>query len=303
MRIFVTGGTGFVGSEVVRQLAVAGHELVALVRPGSEGKLVKVANVSSHLGDVTEPDCLPGGMAGCDAVIHLVGVIREFPERGVTYERLHVKATENVIAAAASQGVRRYLHMSANGVRENSAADYHRTKWRAEEAVRASDLDWTIFRPSLLFGRGGEFVAMLAGMVRRLPVVPVIGDGRYRLQPVAVEQVAETFVKALDMPETAGRVFHLGGAESYPFDEILDLVGRALGKARVLKIHQPAPLVRPIVVLMERCRSFPVTLDQMTMMLEGNVCDQGPWAEAFGIEPVSFAEGIAGCLDPVRTKT
>ncbi len=303
MRIFVTGGTGFLGGEVLRQLAAAGHEVVALVRPGSESKLVKAANIHIHSGDVTEPDSLPGGMAGCDAVIHLVGIIREFPERGVTYERLHVEATDNVIAAAASRGVRRYLHMSANGVRQDSVADYHRTKWRAEEAVRASDLHWTIFRPSLIFGPGSEFVAMVAGLVRSLPVVPIIGDGRYRLQPVAVEQVAETFLKSLAMPETVGRIYHLGGAESYPFDEILDMVGRALGMARVFKIHQPVALVRPIVGLMERCRSFPVTLDQMTMMLEGNVCDQGPWAETFGIEPVSFEERIAGCLDPVRTKT
>jgi uncharacterized protein YbjT (DUF2867 family) len=303
MRIFVTGGTGFVGREVMRQLAAAGHEVVGLVRPGSEGKLVKDANIRIHPGDVTEPDSLPGGMAGCDAVMHLVGIIREFPERGVTYERLHVEATANVIAAAVSQGVGRYLHMSANGVRPDSAADYHRTKWRAEEEVRASDLHWTIFRPSLIFGPGSEFVAMLEGLVRSLPVVPVIGDGRYRLQPVAVGQVAETFLKALAMPETAGRVFHLGGAESYPFDEILDLVGRAIGMSRVLKFHQPAALVRPVVRLLERCRSFPVTLDQVTMMLEGNVCDQGLWAETFDIEPVAFAEGIAGCLDTVRTKT
>jgi uncharacterized protein YbjT (DUF2867 family) len=139
---------------------------------------------------------------------------------------------------------------------------------------------------------------MVAGLVRKLPVVPVIGDGRYRFQPVAVEQVAETCLKALSRPITSGRVFHLGGAESYSFDEILDLVGRALGKDRVLKIHQPAVLVRPIVRLLERCRSFPLTLDQMIMMLEGNVCDQGPWAVTFDIEPIAFAEGVGGCFDP-----
>jgi NADH dehydrogenase len=297
MKVFVTGGTGFVGSEVVRHLAGAGHQVVVLVRPGSEGKLPEVPNVRMHPGDVTDPGSLPEGMQGCEAVIHLVGIIREYPARGVTFERLHVDATRNVISAAAAQGVRRYLHMSANGVREDGVAEYHRTKWRAEEAVRASQLDWTIFRPSLIFGPGSEFVAMLAELIQKLPVVPVVGDGRYRLQPVAVGQVAQTYLKALAMPETVGRVFHLGGADSYAYDEILDVTGRALGRGKVAKLHQPVVLIRPIVRLLENFRVFPLTQDQLTMMLEGNVCDQRTWAETFDIEPISFAEGIGQCFN------
>lgn len=296
MRIFVTGGTGFVGKEVVRLLAGTGHHVVALVRSGSEGKLPKIPHVSVHIGDVTEPDSLLRGMQGCDVVIHLVGIIREYPERGVTFERLHVDATRHVLDAAAAQGVRRYLHMSANGVRAGAVTGYHRTKWLAEEAVRASQLDWTIVRPSLIFGPGSEFVNMLTAMVRKLPLVPVIGDGCYRLQPVAVGQVAQTYLKAPAMPETLHRIFHLGGAESYAYDEILDLTGKALGRSKVIKLHQPVALVKPVVKWLENIRAFPLTLDQLTMLLEGNVCDPQPWAETFGIDPLSFAEGIAGCI-------
>ena len=238
--------------------------------------------------------------AGCDAVIHLVGIIREFPAKGITFERLHVAATGNVLAAAQAQGVRRYLHMSANGTGPAAATDYHRTKWQAEMLVCDSGLDWTIFRPSLIFGRGGEFVTMLADLIRKTPLVPVIGDGRYRLQPVAVAQVAESFVRALAMPETVGQTYHLGGGQSYSYDEILDLTAKAIGRDHVNKTHQPLFMVLPMIRLMEHAPHFPITAEQVEMLLRGNVCDTGDWTATFGIRPVSYAEGIGGCFDTPR---
>lgn len=296
MKIFVTGGTGFVGREVVRQLADADHEVIALVRPGSEDKLPVSERIKLHQGDVKDPDSLQEGVLNCDAVIHLVGIIRESPGQNVTFERLHVEATQNVVNATASSGIRRYLHMSANGVGPENQTDYHRTKWQAEKIVRNSDLDWTIFRPSLIFGSGGEFVEMLAGLIRKLPVVPVIGDGQYRMQPVAVSQVGETYLKALTLETSIRESYELGGAESYTFNRILDLTGRALGRKKVRKIHQPVALVQPIVNLLESFSWFPMTNDQLVMMLEGNVCNPDPWAKAFNIEPQAFSDGIADCF-------
>lgn len=292
MRIFLTGGTGFVGSEVLRQLTEAGHQVRALVRPGSEGKLAIREGVEIHRGDATEPATLAGGLKGCQAVVHLVGIIREFPARGVTFQRLHVEATQNLVAAAQAGGVERFLHMSANGTRESAVADYHRSKWQAEEAVRASGLAWTIFRPSLIFGRDDEFVNMLAALVRKLPVVPVIGDGQYRMSPVAVEDVAASFVSALARPQTAGQAFHCCGPQTFTYDEILDLVGVALGRKKVRKIHYPTPLVRPAVALLDGFAWFPITRTQLTMLLEGNLCDPRPWGEALGLAPRPFAAEI-----------
>lgn len=298
MKIFVTGGTGFVGNEVVRQLVTQGHEIAALVRSGSESKLdmSKSDRVKIHPGDVTEPDSLPQAMQGCDAVIHLVGIIREFPNKGVTFKRLHVEGSRNVIEAAVSQGITRYLHMSANGARLEGETEYHQSKWQAEQIVRDTSLDWTIFRPSLIFGRGGEFVEMLAGLIRKLPVVPVIGDGQYRIQPVSVHQVAETYVKALTLPETTGQIYHLGGSVSYTYDEILDLTGKALGKEKVHKMHQPVSMVKPFVKLLEDFKKFPLTQDQLAMLLEGNECDIQSWTETFAIQPISYAQGIDECF-------
>jgi len=296
MKVFVTGGTGFVGSEVLRQLVAANYEVRVLMRRGSEGKLALRDGVEIHLGDATDPATLVEALAGCDAVIHLVGIIREFPGQGITFERLHVEGTRNLLAAARAQGVRRYLHMSANGTGPAGVTAYHRSKWQAEELVRASGLDWTIFRPSLIFGKGGEFVTMLADLIRKLPVVPVFGDGQYRMQPVAVAQVAESFVRALAMPEAIGETYHLGGAESYSYDEILDLTGKAIGRDAVSKVHQPLFMVKPMVKLMEHADSFPITSDQLEMLLAGNVCDVTAWRTTFGIDPISYAQGIGDCF-------
>ncbi|MCM2264183.1 MAG: complex I NDUFA9 subunit family protein [Desulfuromonadales bacterium] len=296
MKVFVTGGTGFVGSEVLRQLVAAGHGVRALVRPGSEQKLVVRENVEVRHGDATEPATLTEALADCDAVVHLVGIIREFPARGITFERLHVEATGNVLAAAQAQGVKRYLHMSSNGADPAGSTGYHRTKGRAEGAVRTSDRDWTIFRPSLIFGKGGEFVTMLADLIRKSPIVPVIGDGRYRLQPVAISQVAESFVRALAMPETVGQTYHLGGGASYSYDEILDLTGNAIGHKHVSKAHQPLFMVKPMIKLMEHAEHFPITSEQVEMLLQGNVCDTTAWTTDFNLKPVSYAEGIEGCF-------
>lgn len=137
---------------------------------------------------------------------------------------------------------------------------------------------------------------LLADLIEKLPIVPVAGDGRYRMQPVAVGQAAQSYLRALAMPETKAQVFHLCGNESYSYNEILDLTGRALGK-KVLKLHQPLFLVRPVVRLLQHLRCFPLTQDQLIMMLEGNTCDQRPWVEVFDIEPDSFAEKVDQCFN------
>lgn len=296
MKIFLTGATGFVGSEVLRQLVAAGHEVRALVREGSEEKLAVRDGVEVVNGDATDADSLDGALQGCDAAIHLIGIIRAYPDRGITFQKLHVETTENIVEACIEQGVSRYLHMSSNGTREDGSTAYHRTKWQAEGLVRESGLQWTIFRPSLIFGPGSEFVAMVAELLRRVPVVPVIGDGKYRMQPVSVAQVAESFVKALTMETTIGKTYQQGGGESYSYDEILDLTGKAMGKEKVSKVHQPLFMIKPMVKLLEGFDQFPITDDQLKMLIEGNECDPTEWATEFDLVPLSYADGIGECL-------
>ncbi|MDO3377999.1 complex I NDUFA9 subunit family protein [Geoalkalibacter halelectricus] len=295
MKVYLTGSTGFVGREVLHQLLAAGHTVRCLVRPGSEGRLPIEKNIEVRLGDVTDAESLAGSLEGCDAAVHLVGIIREFPGKGITFQRLHTEASRNLVAAAEAQGIRRYLHMSANGTRPAAESLYHQTKWQGEEAVRASTLEWTIFRPSLIFGPGDEFVNMLADLIRKTPVVPVIGDGRYQMAPVAVEDVAAAFVAALDKEQCIGQTYPLCGPQAFSYDEILDLVGAACGKPRVHKLHHPVCLMKPVIKMLQGIPQFPITSSQLTMLLEGNVCDgeaQRAWNTVFAIEPKEFAEGI-----------
>src|SRR6266540_2861127 len=170
MKVFLIGGTGFIGGHLRNALLRSGHEIRLLTHRKSGEAAEGVEQVE---GDVTRPQTFAGKVKGCDVTINLVGIIREFPARGMTFERLHVEATRNVLAAAREAGVKRHLQMSALGTRPAASSEYHRSKFRGEQLVRGSALDWTIFRPSIVFGPEDDFVNKLAGYIRSYPAVPV----------------------------------------------------------------------------------------------------------------------------------
>lgn len=295
-RIFVTGATGFVGHAVVRALLAHGFLVRCLVRPGSEALLKGFESIDRVPGDVLAPDGLPPSVEGCATVIHLVGIIREQRASGVTFDRLHTQATANMLGVARQAGVKRYIQMSAVGTRSGAVSRYHQTKWQAEEVVRASALDWTILRPSLIFGPGDEFISVLARMIRRLPAVPVLGDGQYQLQPVAVEQVAEGFARALRLPMTVGQTYEIGGPQPYRVVELLDQIGLALGVARVRKLHIPLGLIKATTRAFGWVPFFPVTMDQIIMLEEGNVTDPSRFYADFNMTPEPLAVGLKRML-------
>jgi uncharacterized protein YbjT (DUF2867 family) len=294
MRIFLAGGTGFVGSHLKRALVAKGHSVNLLVH--NRGAAME-PGIEEIEGDATMLPTFIDGVKGCDAVINLIGIIREARGRGITFERLHVEATRNMLSAAQAVGVKRLLQMSALGTRAGSGSGYFRSKFKAEEEVRASGLDYTIFRPSIIFGPGDAFVNQFAKILRISPVMPVIGDGKYQMQPISVDDVARCFVDALQMPETIGKTYQLCGPDRMTFNEILDTIGRALGKDRVLKIRNPLFLMRLIVPVLEGFPLFPISSDQLAMLVEGSICD-GAWRNTFGFGPTRFEEGIRKYLKP-----
>jgi NADH dehydrogenase len=292
MKIFISGGSGFVGGHICRELLSSGHSLKLLAH---SSRPADVTGLESVQGDVTSAaDCIKAA-AGCDAVVNLVGIIREFPERGVTFERLHIEATRNMVEAARRSGIKRYLQMSALGSRQGAVSGYHQSKYAAEELVVASGLDYTIFRPSLIFGPKDAFVNMLAGFIRNSPIVPVIGDGKYRMQPISADDVARCFAIALKKPETIGKGYNICGPDRLNYLEIVDAVAKALGRHFVLKMKNPLLLMQLITPILEKFPFYPVTSDQITMLLEESICDSS-WQETFGFEPVGFAAGIAQYL-------
>lgn len=292
MDIFIAGGTGFVGGHLRSVLLEKGHTIRLLCHRRTA---VAANGLQTVEGDATRPETWSAALRGCDAAINLIGIIREFPNRGVTFDRLHVQATQSIIDSCRKAGIKRYLHMSALGARPEAASAYHRTKYLAEERVRNSGLYFTIFRPSIIFGPKDDFVNKLAGFIRTYPAVPVIGDGSYRLQPIAADDVARCFAESLQMPGTIGQSYELCGPDRLTYTEMLDIIGKTLGKDIVPKLKSPAGLVKTAARLMQGFSFFPVTTDQIDMLMEESICD-GKWRETFTFEPIRFAEGIRSYL-------
>jgi NADH dehydrogenase len=288
MKVLVCGGSGFVGGHLSTALREQGHEVRLLVhsRPPEVRKGIELV-----MGDVADTANLRAAMVDCDAVINLVGIIREFPARDSTFEKLHVEATAHVIAAASEWGIKRYLHMSALGTRPNAVSGYHRSKWRAEELVRRSALQWTIFRPSLIFGPRDAFINMLADQIRRAPVMPVIGSGEYRLQPIHGDDVARCFTQALDMPTTIGQIYELCGTDRVSYNTLLDMIATALGRPAPWKPHLPLDMMKRIIPLLQKIPQFPITMDQLQMLLEENI-GSSDWRKTFHFIPRSLQSGI-----------
>jgi uncharacterized protein YbjT (DUF2867 family) len=286
--ILITGGTGFVGSEIRRQLA--DRELRLLVRDPSS--LADPGPAEVVRGDVLDPGSLAAAMAGINTVIHLVAIIEESGAN--TFDRVIRQGTANVVTAARAAGVKRFINMSALGAQSNSAFPYLNAKWAAEEAVRASGMDWTIFRPSVIFGPGDGFVNVLANLVRKAPVIPVVGSGASKFQPVAVAEVAEAYKHALDDRATIGQTYELGGGEIYSYEQMLDLIAEHLNK-RKPKLHMPVGLMKVVVNLsspLPKSIRPPVTKEQLKMLALDNCTDQSATTNLIGREPLSLRHGL-----------
>ncbi len=291
--VLVTGASGFVGGHLLPELLAHGHRVAALVRePGAGAAILRrlspeqAAHVEVRTGDVLAPDSLTGALAGVDAVIHLVAIARDW-EDGRELLRVNLGGTRNVIAAMEASGVRRLVHLGALGVAERPELHYATSKARAEGAVRASALDWSILKPSLLFGPGDGFFNIVADLVRiPVPVVPVPGRGTSRFQPLHVDDLATCLRLALERPETAGRAFELGGPRTWTYREITVEVARALGKRRVI-VPMPVPLIALVAGAMEavHLRFFPVATDQLRQLALDNVGPPDGVEQAFGFVP------------------
>lgn len=297
-RVFLTGGSGFVGSAILAELLARGHGVNALVHRGK--LLTSDPRVREIQGDLFDSTILDQGMEGCAAVIHLVGIIMERPSRGMTFERMHIEATRRVVDAAKRNNVARYIHMSALGTRPAAVSDYHRTKSNAEQYVRDSGLDWTIFRPSLIHGPGG-FMRMEARWAKKLapPFVgmPYFGKGVFGLggagllQPVYVSDVARAFVQAIDTPASIHKTYDLAGPQRFTWPELHE----ASAKGIVGKRRLTAPLPAWFAKLLASVGLGPLldfSRDQVIMSQEDNVGDPMPFETEFGWKFRPFRDAL-----------
>ncbi|MBI2872985.1 MAG: complex I NDUFA9 subunit family protein [Chloroflexi bacterium] len=297
--VLVTGATGFVGRQVVRVLRAHGRPVRALVHTSVRASVLAQTGATSAPGSVLDLPSLRAAARGAEAVVHLVAIIRERPRRGLTFQAVNYQGTRNVVQAARESGVRRLVHMSALGAQDNLRYPYLRSKWQGERAVMEGGIPYTILRPSILFGEGDEFLNSLAAVARALPVVPVIGSGRTRFQPISVEDVAECVARALDSPALEGQIVEFGGPHHLTYDDLMDIVVRTL-RVRRAKLHVPVGAMRPAIAVMSALLPRPpITGHELDMVAVDNVAELDSTRRHFDLEP----RPVEGNIDYVRRLT
>lgn len=291
MLVFLTGATGFVGGHVLKRLLADGHSVRALVRDPAKTKLQAGNKLTVVQGDVAEGTGLDEGIKSCDAVIHLVGIIVETGK--ATFERVHHLGTRNVVEAAQRNKIPRFIQMSAIGARADGVSEYQTSKWKGEEVVRHSGIEYCILRPSLIFGPGSGFVTEMLDIMRKAPLFrPVPGNGNPRFRPVFVEDVAACFVQALSNRTATNKTIELGGADELSLNEVLKEIADC---ARIRKpaIHVPMAFMFIGAALAQTLLPRPpVTIGQLRMLKEGSTCDIGPMIQTFALHPLGLPEGL-----------
>jgi len=289
--ILVTGGTGFVGTHLIRRLRSDDISVRAVVRDPDKAQTLRELGVDVVKGELADKSSLERAAAGAERVVHLVGIIQEAAE--ATFSGIHVEGTRNLLEASKKAGVRHFFYQSALGTRPGAKSRYHKTKWEAEELVRASGIAFTILRPSLIYGPGDQFTIRLSEMIRMSPVLPVIGTGKSRTQPISVDDVVACIRKIIISDSFLNEMYEVGGPEQLTYEEVTQTIADALGVRRPT-VHMPLFFVRTAARMLEALLPRPpVTTDQLIMLQEDTVCSMHDIRDAFGIEPVKFREGLS----------
>ncbi len=297
MKVAVAGGTGFLGRHVVEALLLRGHEVVVLAR----GRRAAPTGVTLVSCDLAREDVPASAVCGCEAVVNLAGIKRE--DGAQTFEAVHVAATQRLLVASRDAGIRRLVHVSVVGSRPEARQPYHDTKWRAEQAVRASGLDFTVLKPGVIYGPGDDMVSHLVRMIRFAPLFPVVGHGDSLLQPVDVRDVAEAVASALDRPRSIGGTYDVVGPDRLTLSAVVRTVAEGAGLG-VHIVPTPVPLQRVAVRLMDALLSAPLsTPAQLQMLVDGMYGDTRPARRDLGFAPRPFraesVRALEGSIGPL----
>jgi NADH dehydrogenase len=302
--IVVTGATGYVGSHITRYLVAQGRPVRALVynpeRAHREGRLSGVP-VEFVQGDVTQPATLEKAFQGSEAVIHTVAIAIE--KGGRSYEAINYTGTVNTVNAALKTGVRRFINMSQLGADSRLPYRFLASKGKAQDYVASSGLDWTAFRPSVIWGPEDEFANTFAKLVPITPIIfPIVAGPEAKFEPVWVEDVAVSAAKALDYPATIGKEFELGGPEILTLEEIERRTLKAI-EAKRLMVRFPMSLLKLVVALLEAALpNPPVTRSLLELLAVSNVTSQNAIRD-FVAEPRPFTpENIAPYMRTFRVR-
>ena len=284
MTVAVVGATGFVGRSVVHRLTTSGHSVVAISRTGR--RLAEwPATVTTRAADVETGRNLGNALDGADAIVHLVAIPRE--SKGRRMEVVNAEGTRRVVEAADTAGVRRFVHLSALGVVDDPKLGFLSTKWRGEQAVRGSGLDWVVLRPSLLFGPGDGFFRLVRTTLKWWSpgIVAIPGRGDTRFQPLAVDDLAMAVVISVVDPERSRTVHELGGPAYVTYRQVVDAVMAATGIRRI-PLRMPIRILGALTTVTDRLLPmFPVSHDQIASLSRPNFTELDAFERAFGVAP------------------
>lgn len=300
--ILITGGTGFVGQILVQHLVEAGYQVRMLIRPSKKtprlphGVPVEVAVASLH-----DERGLRAAMLGVDAVYHLAGG----EKRGAYASLLEddILGTQAAVQAAVAGRVKRFFYLSHLGVERASAYPVFKAKAIAEEYIRRSGIDYTIFRSAVLFGPGDGFTTRFAGLARYLPFFfPLPGDGNTRLQPLWVHDLATCLVWALEDEKTLNNTYEVGGGEFFSFSEIINIICSVIGiRRRLVPIY--APYLRALVVFLESyIPAFPISIFWLDYLAVNRTCSVDTLPRSFNLIPARFTHNLEYLKIPPRRR-
>ncbi|HVB13492.1 MAG TPA: complex I NDUFA9 subunit family protein [Candidatus Dormibacteraeota bacterium] len=288
MRVAVVGGTGFVGSHLVPQLLQAGHEVRVVGRGVRSATLPP--GLAPTFGDVISGEGLEAAFQSADAVVNLVAVIRE---RGLqTFEAVNAQGTGQVAAAASRAGVRRLVQFSAIGADPDPNFPYLLSKWRGEQAVAASALEWVVIRSSTIFGKGDGFFTLLAKAISLpAPFLVIPGDGTALFQPIDAADVARCLLAGVEEPERARHLYEIGGPDQVSLEQITIEIAQVIDKewfgiSKRKPLHLDPRLIRPGAMVMDKVLAHPlVTPQQLDMLAKPNITRLDAVRTEFGFEP------------------
>lgn len=289
--ILVTGGAGFVGRHLIKELQAKKYKVACIAAPFENADDLRADGVEVFTADITKRDQVFGEVKGeFDAAFHLAGILTETKQ--VKFKAIHVDATRNVVDMCLERGIKRLIFTSAFGAAPDAESENHRTKWESEEIVRRSGLIFTIIRPTVIFGPGDRFTNLFAKEIKEHLVIPMPAGGRNKIQPIFVKDLARAMARCLELGGTAGKTYELGGPEIYTFREMIEAIDEVMGKKRI-KLHMPIPLMYIAAIGYELLFEKPrLTRDLVSLLKKDYVAPGQALIDVFGIKPVGFKEGM-----------
>lgn len=301
MKVVVAGGSGFLGRHISAALISNGHMVTVLSRrPEASDPIPLLEGARAVRADVTQPPTLSGVLDGIGAVVMAVqfpNYPMEVPRRGLTFDAYDRGGTENLLAEARRAGVELFVYMSGAGAAPDSELTWYRAKGRAETAIAASGIDHVILRPSWAYGPGDRALNRFVTIARYSPLIPRLGLGTQRIQPVFVADVAEAVARAVATEEARNHVFEIGGPEVLTMSEVIATMCEVLQRRRVI-VPVPATLAKLAVTPLQLLPTPPMTPGGIDFAIQDGIVDTAELERLLGLHPRSLREGLARYLGP-----